>query len=107
MTLDDYQHEAARTLARPQPIPQSLDRAVMALGLAGEAGEVAELLKKNLGHGKPLAMDALTSELGDCLWYLAAIATQHGLTLDEVAAYNVAKLRARYPAGFREGGGNR
>lgn len=103
MTLDDYQREAARTLTRQTPLPEAMERAIMALGLAGEAGEVVELVKKSLGHGKPYGLDTIGAELGDVLWYLAAIATQHGLTLDGIAAQNIAKLRARHPDGFREG----
>jgi NTP pyrophosphatase (non-canonical NTP hydrolase) len=44
-------------------------------------------------------------ELGDCLWYLGALATAYGLDLDAIAEQNRAKLEARYPAGFEVGGG--
>lgn len=75
------------------------DRACFALGLAGEAGEVCDLLKKHWGHLHPLDHEKLKKELGDVLWYVAALAVQFGLTLDEVALANVAKLTARYPKG--------
>jgi NTP pyrophosphatase (non-canonical NTP hydrolase) len=102
MTFDDYQRSAERTMVRAegeQVIP-TLHLAVMGLGLAGESGEVADLLKKWLGHGHQRDLAKLTSELGDVLWYVAAIATACGLTMDEVAIYNEAKLKNRYPAGF-------
>ena len=98
MTLDEYQELAARTLGRDRTHDQQLSNA--ALGLAGEAGEVAEVVKKHLFHAAPLDQDAVVSELGDCLWYVAAFTTALGLSLDEVAARNVEKLRRRYPDGF-------
>ena len=69
-------------------------------GLTGEAGEVAELIKKHLYHATPLDQDALVKELGDCLWYVAAFANVLGLSLDDVAERNIEKLRRRYPEGF-------
>ncbi len=78
-----------------------------ALGLAGEAGEVAELIKKARFHGVPYRTDTLRKELGDVLWYLTEMASAHGLTLAEVAQANADKLRARYPNGFVKGGGVR
>jgi NTP pyrophosphatase (non-canonical NTP hydrolase) len=77
-----------------------IDQMVWALGLTGEAGEVADLLKKGFGHGHGVDREKLQKELGDVLWYLAVLADSFGLTLSEVARANVAKLRARYPTGF-------
>jgi NTP pyrophosphatase (non-canonical NTP hydrolase) len=76
------------------------DRLIWALGLAGEAGEVCDLLKKVNGHGKPYDAEKLKLELGDVLWYVAAIALGHGFSLDELMVANVSKLRARYKDGF-------
>ena len=99
MTFDDYQRLAARTMG-PRTREQQL--ANVGLGLAGEAGEVADTLKKHLFHAHPLDRDALAKELGDCLWYVAGAATALGLSLGEIAAGNVEKLRRRYPDGFSE-----
>ena len=71
-----------------------------ALGLAGEAGEVADLVKKDLCHGVPQARELFEKELGDVLYYLAVVAHQRGLRLSDVAAGSVRKLEARYPNGF-------
>ena len=103
MNLLDYQHRAARTLNYDEKAgPTPLAVAVAGLGIAGEAGEVADMLKKHVGHGHALDMGKLSKELGDVLWYVAAVATMHGLSLDEVAVVNLNKLQARYPNGFSE-----
>lgn len=70
------------------------------LGLAGEAGEVADLIKKIAFHGHPLDRDKLMDEMGDVLWYLALAAEVLGMSLDEIANRNIDKLWERYPAGF-------
>ena len=120
MTIDAYQAEARRTAFRAlDAYPEIIRRAwrnlsidegealcrlhdihIWAHGLAGEAGEVCDFLKKVHGHGKPYDRAALVKELGDVMWYVANLADAHGITLSEVATANVAKLRARYPAGF-------
>ena len=97
MTLDEYQHLAARTIGTRTHTDQLSN---MALGLAGEAGETADMLKKHLFHGKPLDADEVIKELGDVLWYVAGMATAIGVSLGEVGQRNVDKLRKRYPDGF-------
>lgn len=71
-----------------------------ALGLAGESGEVVELVKKHCFHGKPIDIGELTKELGDVLWYVAALCNTLGLSLSSVMAVNIKKLEERYPNGF-------
>ena len=100
MTLDDYQQLAARTIRPGRTAEQAL--ANWALGLTGEAGEVAEHVKKHLFHGGPLDRAAVVKELGDILWYVAAMAGAVGVPLDEVGETNIEKLRRRYPEGFEE-----
>jgi NTP pyrophosphatase (non-canonical NTP hydrolase) len=75
---------------------------ISALGLAGEAGEFANLVKKMTAHGHPFDAGSLKDELGDVLWYLAEAATAVGLELGDIAAHNVDKLIKRYPEGFSE-----
>lgn len=98
MKFDDYQLAASRTLP-PNTEPRTALN-IGALGLGGESGEVIELIKKHLFHDQPLDLEKLRKELGDVLWYVAAIATGAGLALDDVAEANVAKLMKRYPGGF-------
>lgn len=93
-TLDYYQYQAARTA------PCENQLATFALGVEGEAGEVADLVKKHIGHGHPLDVEKLKLELGDVLWYVAGLASVIGVTLSEVATANIAKLEKRYPNGF-------
>jgi NTP pyrophosphatase (non-canonical NTP hydrolase) len=70
------------------------------LGLVGEAGEVADLLKKYLFHGKELNREELIAELGDVRWYLEHLCVTLKVSLEDIESANVAKLKARYPNGF-------
>lgn len=103
MNLLEYQQLAMRSASKAGPAAQL---AAAGLGVAGEAGEVADVIKKVLFHGHPLdqaAVEKLEKEAGDVLWYLALLADrlgEFGVTLDTVAEKNIAKLRARYPDGF-------
>jgi NTP pyrophosphatase (non-canonical NTP hydrolase) len=71
-----------------------------AMGLAGEAGEACDMLKKHLLHGDYLDRDALRKELGDVMWYLQHAMNVFGFTDKEVREANVAKLCDRYPEGY-------
>ncbi len=97
MLMSAYQKSASRTMADDD---SDLQAAVYAMGLAGEAGEVVDYLKKVLGHGHELDTKKLTDEIGDVLWYIAALASHYKLDLDNVAHFNLAKLERRYPQGF-------
>jgi NTP pyrophosphatase (non-canonical NTP hydrolase) len=94
MELNEYQLEAIRTA------PCGPYLTTFALGIAGEAGEVADLVKKHVGHGHPLDREKLAKELGDVLWYVAGLATEIGVSLESVARGNLEKLAKRYPNGF-------
>ena len=71
-----------------------------ALGIAGEAGEVVDIVKKVLYHAHELEISSLSKEVGDLLWYITLLCDTVGLTLDDVMQMNVEKLRKRYPDGF-------
>ncbi len=100
LTLNRYQSLANRSAGAGGEGEQRL--VVSALGLAGEAGEFANLVKKMTAHGHPFDPESLKDELGDVLWYLAEAATAVGLNLEDIASQNVAKLTKRYPEGFSE-----
>ena len=72
----------------------------LALGVAGEGGELANLVKKQTFYGKPRDRDALIDELGDVLYYCAMLADHLGVTLEEVQERNIAKLRQRHGETF-------
>lgn len=102
MMFEDYQRDAARTI-NAQGHPHDLINHT--LGLAGETGEVVELVKKHLYHGKVLDQQRLAEELGDVLWYVAAVCSSAGLNLGDLAQDNITKLRERYPDGFPSSNG--
>ena len=101
MTFSEYQEKARSTAIYPQ------DRAIVypALGLAGEAGEVAEKVKKWIRDGA-LDKDSIAKELGDVLWYVAQLATELGLELDQVAQANLDKLASRSARNVISGSGD-
>jgi len=76
------------------------------LGIAGEAGEVTEKIKKHVRDGTPLDKDGVIKELGDVLFYVAALATHLDEDLSEVAAINIEKLRDRKARGVIQGSGD-
>jgi NTP pyrophosphatase (non-canonical NTP hydrolase) len=71
-----------------------------ALGLAGETGEVVDLIKKSLFYGQPIDQLKLLNELGDCLFYLTRLADLYHFSMATVMDANVEKLKARYPNGY-------
>lgn len=97
MEMDEYQRLAGRTT-------NVADTALanFALGLAGEAGEVADMIKKHIYHGHDLDRNDLIKELGDVLWYVSQVAAWNGINMNTIAVTNVAKLRKRYPEGFSQ-----
>lgn len=97
--LSEFQREVQFRMRGPDQA-EAPPLAIFGLGVAGEAGEVADLLKKYLGHGEKLDLVELTKELGDVLWYVTAIGLSVGVRLDDVMLANIAKLRARHPNGF-------
>ncbi len=97
MTLNEYQAEALRTMRPFEDVQLRLF--YLGFGLAGETGEVVQRLKRMISGGgaTPSSPDsgALVLELGDVLWYIAAIAYELGITLEDVAVANQRKLGLR------------
>jgi NTP pyrophosphatase (non-canonical NTP hydrolase) len=106
MNLNEYQTEATTTAN----YPEELGVIYNALGLTGEAGEVANKVKKVIrDHDGRLSEDKkkeLKAELGDCLWYISQLARELGYTLDEVGVENIEKLHSRQVRGTISGSGD-
>ena len=95
MKLNEYQKLAMRTAN-----VANIDNAIF--GLIGEVGELADMVKKHKFQGHELDTEKCFEELGDILWYVALTAEALGEELDDVAECNIAKLKDRYPEGFKE-----
>jgi len=78
------------------------------LGLAGEAGEVAEKVKKIIRDNKSIIdeKESVAKELGDVLWYVAAVARDIGYSLEVIAEMNIEKLESRRERGVLQGNGD-
>lgn len=97
MNFEEYQQQASQTALYPR---RMANLEYPTLGLAGEAGEVANIVKKiQRDHGGVITDETrfkLKDELGDVLWYISACADELGITLTEVAEFNVQKLAKRH-----------
>jgi NTP pyrophosphatase (non-canonical NTP hydrolase) len=106
MQLSDYQRLSRRTAA----YPRDAWLAYPSLGLAGEAGEVAEHAKKAIRDDGGTVTDerrlAMGKELGDVLWYVAQLASELGLELEDIARANLEKLSSRQQRGVLSGSGD-
>jgi NTP pyrophosphatase (non-canonical NTP hydrolase) len=76
--------------------PQKADYLHMAVGVAGEAGELLDAIKKHAIYGKDLDRENVIEELGDIEFYVGRIRQLVGVSRDEVLRFNVAKLATRY-----------
>ena len=96
MTFDEYQKQSKGTAQYSSFVPPWV---YLALGLAGESGEVVDKIKKvvrnNDGVFTAEAKVELQKELGDVLWYVSQLCEELGLSLDDVAQMNRAKLEDR------------
>jgi NTP pyrophosphatase (non-canonical NTP hydrolase) len=100
---NEYQKLAARTLIDKPDIPLSPEETMIiwtAIGLAGEAGEVVDDIKKSIFHRHGLDHTRLQKEIGDVLWYVAALCTTLGLDMETIMHQNIEKLKKRYPNGY-------
>jgi NTP pyrophosphatase (non-canonical NTP hydrolase) len=98
MTINEYQGLAMRTSNRELSKEDHLLNGV--LGLVGESGEIADLIKKNRMQGHPIDIEHIAKELGDVCWYIAETATAIGCDMETIMKMNIDKLRKRYPDGF-------
>ena len=106
MKLNDYQNRARETAVYPYEDGLTYT----ALGLCGEAGEVAEKIKKFIRGDSRYEEEGINQillpELGDVLWYLANLAYEIGYTLEEVAQNNIDKLNKRMKENTIKGSGD-
>lgn len=103
MDASDYQKAAARTLVEHPDFPNDDSQKLLLwgiIGLTGEAGEVAEIIKKGVLHGHGVDYPALIKELGDVLWYVSSLCSAAKLDISDVMLMNIDKLKKRYPNGF-------
>jgi len=107
MDFNEYQKKSRKTAIYPD---KDSNFVYPTLGLVGEAGEVAEKIKKVIrdkgGQLDKETKDMLKKELGDVLWYVAQLATELNLSLDEVAEKNIEKLYSRLDRGKIKGSGD-
>lgn len=107
MTFEEYQKLSRETALYPD---KDKNFVYPTLGLSGEAGEVAEKIKKVLRDKNGIidqqTKEEIKKELGDVLWYCAQIATELGLSLDQVATFNIEKLFSRKDRGVLHGNGD-
>ncbi len=107
LTFNEYQRRAAETAKYPNVGSNPI---YPTLGLAGEAGEVCEKVKKVIrdqdGQFDEAAILAIQKELGDVLWYVARVAAELGLDMEQVAAVNLDKLASRKERGQLSGSGD-
>jgi len=97
LTANEYQKAALRTAHKLSSNDLILNGA---LGLCGESGEVADMVKKHLFQGHELNHDKIIKELGDVCWYIAIASKGLGVDLETVMIKNIKKLEDRYPNGF-------
>ena len=108
MDINEYQRAQISTAVYPAEFKVIYPT----LGLTGEAGEVAEKVKKHIRDGTKHPMDYveytenLKKELGDVLWYISAIASDLGFTLEDVAQTNIDKLQSRKDRNKLSGSGD-
>jgi len=111
VNLNDYQKEARKTAVFPS---KSDTIYYVTLGLVGEAGEVAEKVKKLIRNEEISSFNdmndeqkrELMKELGDVLWYMANFAEEAGCSLEEVAQLNLSKLQDRQRRGVLKSAGD-
>ena len=109
MDLNEYQKGAQETATYMRP-DQFMAITYCTMGLSGEAGEVANKVKKIYRDEQGICtkerLEAIAMELGDCLWYIAMCALECGYTLEEIAQMNYAKLHSRQERGVISGSGD-
>lgn len=96
--------DSVSNLETPDQAPRMDDEQIMvlwnALGLVGEAGELAPLVRHAIWTDMKFDRDGIVDEAGDTLWYVAALCTKLDIPMSEIMERNIQKLKARYPDGY-------
>lgn len=107
MNLEEYQKLSKQTAFYPKEIKPFI---YIALGLAGESGEVVEKVKHVLRDKEGIINEedkkGIANELGDLLWYMTQLASELDLSLEEIASMNIEKLFSRKERGTLKGRGD-
>jgi len=108
LTFNEYQEQAIKTALNQDT--EFLTLMYRTLGLVGEAGEVAEKVKKILrdkgGEVSEADKQEIIKEMGDVMWYLQALADYLEIPLSQVAEVNLAKIHSRKTRGVTKGSGD-
>lgn len=98
MDIKTYQEEARRTTA---PLESELMNSLHYIsGVVTEAGELLDVLKKNIAYGKPIDYVNMKEEVGDLMWYIINLCDLYNWNIEEIMETNINKLRIRYPEKF-------
>lgn len=96
----NFEDNVERLFVKPEDKTLRLVHAAM--GIAGEAGEVVDAVKKHWVYGKPLDVENILEECGDILFFVSACLNLCGHSLNDAMEHNVAKLAKRYPEGYTD-----
>lgn len=100
MTNNQFHDHVLRLFIKPE---DQLGRMVHAsMGIAGEAGEVIDAVKKTWIYGKPLDRENILEECGDLMFYISALLHECGHTMEDAMLHNIDKLKKRYPDGYTD-----
>lgn len=105
MNTAEYVRNVLRTRSTKVPhFPnqESIDLFHAIIGIGTEAGELLDVIKKDVFQGKPIDRTNLKEEFGDLMWYVALGCHAFGFSLEDVMASNIKKLQTRYPEKFSE-----
>ncbi len=96
----NFEQNVQRLLVKPED--KTLRMVHASMGIAGEAGEVVDAIKKHWVNGKPLDKENVLEECGDILFYVSGLLSLCGFTMDDAMRHNMEKLSKRYPQGYND-----
>jgi NTP pyrophosphatase (non-canonical NTP hydrolase) len=108
MNNTDKHRQLVRRLVKPSEEiflsigPQEVDAIHFALGIAGESGEIVDMIKKNVINGHAGSTEKLLAEIGDLMFYIQGLLALIGYNLDDALMCNITKLECRYPDGYSD-----